>query len=243
MTNEQAKREQANEPEQSVPDDLAGASPSATDEPMQEANPADLDNSERVTAELVEGTNEDAENDDDTPEIEILEGAAEKLHQKVETLTAECESLKDQLLRARAEFDNYRKRVARDQEALRAQAAKGVLGDLLSVLDNLDMAVAHGDDGAGGLREGVEMTAKQMKDVLAKHGCVPIETAGAAFDPELHEALMQSTSDEVPEGHIVQEFQRGYRLGETVLRHSRVIVSTGPEAPGTTPEADSTAAE
>jgi molecular chaperone GrpE len=167
--------------------------------------------------------------EDDTPEMALIDDA-EELRQQVEALTQERDELRDQMLRARADFDNYRKRMMREQENARAQAAKALLGDLLPVLDHLEMAVAHGDDDSGGLREGVQMTAKQLNDVLAKHGCVPIESTGAVFNPELHEAMMQSSSDEMPEGYVVSEFQRGYRLGDIVLRHARVIVSTGPES-------------
>lgn len=168
--------------------------------------------------------------EDDAPEMELIDEPAEEWKEQLATVEKERDELRDQLLRARADFDNYRKRMMREQESVRTKAAKSLLTDLLPVLDHLEMAVAHGDDESGGLREGVQMTTKQLHDVLAKHGCAVIESAGAPFDPELHEALMQSSSEEVPEGHVVQEFQRGYRLGDSVLRHARVIVSTGPEA-------------
>ena len=174
--------------------------------------------------------------DEETPEMELMDDAADEFRSQLDKVTKERDELRDQLLRARADFDNYRKRMMREHESTRTQAAKTLLADMLPVLDHLEMAVAHGDDEKGGLREGVQMTAKQLHDVLAKHGCVPIEAAGTVFNPELHEALMQSSSDEVPEGHVVQEFQRGYRLGDIVLRHARVIVSTGPEAAETPQE-------
>ena len=210
--------------------------------PMSKKHPEDekLDESQPAAAEMpVEepenaGAPEDVIPepifDEDTPEMELVdEEPAEEWKQQLEAAEQEREELRNQLLRARADFDNYRKRMVREQESTRSQAAKSLLNDLLPVLDHLEMAVAHGDDEGGGLREGVEMTAKQLNEVLAKHGCVPIEAVGAPFDPELHEALMQSPSDDVPAGHVVQEFQRGYQLGDTVLRHARVIVSTGPE--------------
>jgi molecular chaperone GrpE len=146
----------------------------------------------------------------------------------VAALMEERDRFKDQLLRARAEFDNYRKRMERDADRLRKTAAASVIHDLLPVLDNLERALEHANDESGGLAQGVEMVLKQMHEVLARHGVGPISTVGKPFTPDLHEAMMMMESAEVPPGHVTQEFQKGYRMGERVLRHAKVAVSAAP---------------
>lgn len=140
----------------------------------------------------------------------------------------ERDALMDQLLRARAEFDNYRKRVARETEALRQRAAEALMHDLLTVIDNLDLALKYKDTDPTALAEGVEMVARQMHDILGRHGLTTIESVGKPFDPSVHEAVTQVPSNEVESDQVVQEFQRGYMLGGRVLRPSKVTVSSGP---------------
>lgn len=140
----------------------------------------------------------------------------------------ERDELMDQLLRARAEFDNYRKRVARDTEALRQRAAEALMFDLLTVIDNLDLALKYKDTDPSALAEGVGMVAKQMHDVLGRHGLKLIESVGKPFNPEVHEAVTQVPSNDVARDQVVEEFQKGYMLGGRVLRPSKVTVSSGP---------------
>jgi molecular chaperone GrpE len=154
----------------------------------------------------------------------------------VEALIAERDELRDQLLRARAEFDNYRKRVARDAEQTRLRAAESLLRDLLPVADNLELALQHAGDGEAALAEGIRMVVRQFHDVLRKAGVEPIPAVGEAFDPTVHEAVMQMPSADVAPNSIAQEFQKGYRLGEYVLRPSKVVVSTGAPEDGANPQ-------
>jgi len=157
----------------------------------------------------------------------------------VDALIAERDELNDQVLRARAEFENYRKRVARENDRLRRTAAQDLMRDLLPVLDNLERALDHADDdapataGASGFVEGVRMVLKQMCDVLARHGLESIPSLGEPFDPNVHEAMAVMPSDEHPADHVVNEFQRGYRLGEFVLRPAKVVVNAAPPPPET----------
>ena len=147
-------------------------------------------------------------------------------------MTAERDALKDQMLRTRAEFDNYRKRVLRDGEQARAAAAQGIMRELLPVADNLERALGHAGEADGPLAEGVRMVLRQFMDVLAARGLEPIAAAGIPFDPNVHEALSYMPSDAYPAGVVMNEFERGYRLGSAVLRPSRVVVSSGaPEPP------------
>jgi len=143
----------------------------------------------------------------------------------------EIAALKDQLLRARAEFDNFRKRTAREVERIRKTAAESLIHELLGVVDNLELALKHGDGDKNALAEGVRLVHKQILDVLERNGLERIDTAGKRFDPNIHEAVAQSASDEVQADHVIQEFQRGYRLGGQILRPSKVLVSRGPADP------------
>lgn len=131
--------------------------------------------------------------------------------------------LRNDLLRLQAEYVNYRKRVERDREAVRDLAVQSVLNSLLPVLDDLDAARKHGD-----LDEGpFAAVAKKFDTILAGHGLERIEDAGVAFDPNVHEALMQQPSPEVPEDHVAQVLRNGYRKGDRVIRAAQVVVSTG----------------
>ncbi len=143
----------------------------------------------------------------------------------------EIAALKDQLLRARAEFDNYRKRTAREVERIRKTAAESLIHELLGVVDNLELALKHGDSDRNALAEGVGLVHKQILDVLERNGLEKIEAVGKRFDPNVHEAVAQSASDQVQADHVIQEFQRGYRLGGQILRPSKVLVSRGPAGP------------
>ena len=159
---------------------------------------------------------------EDTVELEAVED-------RMDALSNEVEIWKDQVLRARAEFDTYRRRVARDAEKSRLMAAESIVRDLLPVLDHLELALQHAEDASGGLAEGVELVRKQMMDVLTRHGVEPIPALGEVFDPHVHEAMMRQPSDQYDADTVCQEFQRGYRLGGIVLRPSKVVVSAGRE--------------
>lgn len=167
-------------------------------------------------------TCEPTEADDEiTREVKLLDDV-QSAHEE------EIESLKDQLLRARAEFDNYRKRIARDHERIRATAAETLIRTLVPVLDSLERARDHGESDAASLCEGLEMVHKQLCDTLEQQGLRPIHALGEVFDPHFHEAVTQVDSDEVEAGSVAQEFQKGYMLGDSILRPSGVAVSRGP---------------
>lgn len=146
-------------------------------------------------------------------------------------LAAERDALRDQLLRARAEFDNYRKRVSRDMEQLRKTAAEALIRDMLPVVDNLERALAHAEDKNNPLVQGVEMVTKQFADLLSGRGLEPVAAMGIPFDPNVHEALAYQPSEEHPENTVMLEYERGYKLGDQVLRPAKVVVSSGPAAP------------
>jgi molecular chaperone GrpE len=140
---------------------------------------------------------------------------------------AERNDYLDHLQRLQAEFDNYRKRVRRDQEHLRLSAAETVVESLLPVVDNLRRAVeATREHGGEQLAHGVALVQEQLVNTLAGHGLTEIAVEpGVAFDPEVHEAVMTQPSDDHDEGSVVQVMERGYLLHGRLLRPAKVIVA------------------
>lgn len=145
---------------------------------------------------------------------------------ELEEKQKELDELKDRWLRVCAEFDNYRKRTTREIKEIREFAAESLIKDLLPVLDNFERALQHASDPEDAFVAGIRMVFNQLKDILSSRGLIPMETVGQAFNPNFHEALAQIESTQ-PEGTVVQEFERGYFLGNRVLRPAKVIVSKG----------------
>jgi molecular chaperone GrpE len=155
------------------------------------------------------------------------EGAEEV---ELEALRAENEELIEALQRVKADFDNYRKRVAREQLQILARSGERVVSKLLPVLDDLERALeaAHAHEEAK-LEEGVELVHRALAQILEREGLAPIETDGA-FDPHVHEALLTQPSA-AEEGAVIEVLQKGYRLGDRVLRPARVVVAGPKEGP------------
>jgi len=130
----------------------------------------------------------------------------------------------DLLLRTRAEFDNYRKRVDRERQDWTATAAADFLRDLLPLLDDLERALSA-DASGGAYRKGVELIHKQLLDLLAKRGARPIEAVGADFDPHVHQAVTYEQVEGRRDGEVVEELRRGYMLGDRLLRPAMVKVA------------------
>ena len=146
---------------------------------------------------------------------------------ETEALRNENEELIDTLQRLQAEFENYRKRAVRDQESLVARAHERLVKELLPVLDDLERAlVAAEQHEEATLEEGVRLVHRALADALQREGLAEIETNGR-FDPHVHEALLTQPS-EAEEGSVLEVLQKGYRLGDRVLRPSRVVVA-GPK--------------
>jgi molecular chaperone GrpE len=159
-------------------------------------------------------------------EVEEQEAREPDLEARLAAAQAEAESHLDDLRRLAAEFDNYRKRAAREQDAMFARAGERVVKELLPVLDDLERALEAAEQHEEAkLEDGVRLVHRQLADVLRKEGLAEIGTDGA-FDPHVHEALLtQPGGDAVEPGHVLQVLQKGYRLGDRVLRPARVIVS------------------
>ena len=142
---------------------------------------------------------------------------------------AEAARYRDLALRAQADFENFRKRAAREKEEALRYANNGLLERLLPVLDNFDlgMMAARQTAGAETIVTGMGMVQRQMEDFLRDAGVTTIDATGAKFDPHLHEALGHEASAEVPEGHVVRQLRKGYKLKDRLLRPANVFVSNG----------------
>jgi molecular chaperone GrpE len=156
------------------------------------------------------------------------------LEEQVAALEAERDEHLNDLKRVAAEFENYRKRVLRDQESLVARAHERLVKELLPVLDGLDRALDAAARHSGGdsqkLEEGVRLVHRELAAALEREGLAEIETNGA-FDPHVHEALLSQPSD-ADEGSVLEVVQKGYRLGDRVLRPARVVVAAPREDDG-----------
>jgi molecular chaperone GrpE len=152
-------------------------------------------------------------------------GAPELVDELAEVRSQRDEYL-DALQRLKAEFDNYRKRVAREEQQLVARASERLVKQLLPLLDDLERAVeAAGEQGEVKVADGVRLVHRALANLLAREGLVEVDTSGR-FDPHTQEALLTQSSDE-PEGAVIQVLQKGYKLGDHVLRPARVVVSSG----------------
>jgi molecular chaperone GrpE len=153
------------------------------------------------------------------------------LEEQVAALEAERDEHLNDLKRVAAEFENYRKRVLRDQESLVARAHERLVKELLPVLDDLERALAAAEEHEEArLEEGVRLVHRELAAALEREGLAEIETNGA-FDPHVHEALLSQPSD-AEEGSVLEVVQKGYRLGDRVLRPARVVVAAPREDDG-----------
>ena len=156
-----------------------------------------------------------------------------EVQDRVETLTREKAVLYDQVLRRQAEFENYRKRVDKEKTDYYQRMRAEVLLELLPVLDNFDRALASLASSEGdreSLHQGVELIHRQFSEALKKLGLQPVEAIGHMFDPHVHEAITVEPTDQHEENTIMEEFERGYRLGDRLLRPAKVKVAAALES-------------
>lgn len=159
------------------------------------------------------------------------EATPASLEEQLAAAKAEVAAHYDRFMRAAADHENFRKRVAREKDELRQYAASRVLEDLLPVIDNLGLGLVAAKQPKAeltALAGGVEMVMNQLKSALANHGLVEINPAGQPFDAHQHEALSQQPSAEVPEGKVLSVIRTGYSLNGRLLRPASVVVSSGP---------------
>jgi len=143
---------------------------------------------------------------------------------EVDRLKAERDALLDRLARLQAEFDNARKRAVREQQDFREFAGSEVIKGLLPALDSFERALKVGGN-SNEFRNGMELIYRQLQDALQKAGVQPISAAGQAFDPRFHEAIEMVDTNEVPDHHVLEELQRGYKFKDRLLRPAMVRVA------------------
>ncbi|MDY6861443.1 MAG: nucleotide exchange factor GrpE [Thermodesulfobacteriota bacterium] len=166
-------------------------------------------------------------------ENEIKEvGELELLHSKLEEAEKKAEDQYDQLLRTKAEFQNYKKRVEKEKNGIIQYAGEKILRELiLSIIDNLERTISHTTEPQNikAIVEGIELILNQLKKDLERFGVKQIESLGKLFDPTRHEAVARTLNAEIPENTITEEIQKGYLYNDKLLRPAKVCVSTIPQ--------------
>jgi molecular chaperone GrpE len=157
---------------------------------------------------------------------------------RITALEAEKADFKDRMLRIAAEFENYKKRARKEQTDNEAKVREAVLRDMLEVMDNLERATAATGGAADlqSVQQGIALVLRLFAQKLERYDVKPLETKGKPFDPRLHEAISQAPSTESPPGTVLNELQKGYKIGERLLRPAAVVVAIAPT--GTPPAND-----
>lgn len=164
------------------------------------------------------------------------DAALESRDEAMDRMAQEVEQARQRVLMAQAELENFRKRTRKDYEEQLRYAALPLVEDVLQVRDNLVRAIeaasssAEAGEAVEGLKSGVQLVTKQLDDILAKHGVKPIPAVGEVFDPNFHQAIAQTPSDQHQEGIVAIEATAGFQMHDRVVRPSQVVVSTGPAA-------------
>jgi len=145
-------------------------------------------------------------------------------------LQADLARFRDLALRSQADFENYKKRSAREREEAIKYANSSLLERLVSIIDNFELGLAAAKEQGekSPIYSGMVLVRKQLNDLLAENGLHPIEAEGRRFDPNVHEAIAHEPSDHVPEGIVLRQTRRGYRFKDRLLRPAKVVVSSGP---------------
>ena len=145
-------------------------------------------------------------------------------------LQADLDRFRDLAMRSQADFENYKKRSAREKEEAIKYANASLLEKLVSIVDHFELGLeaARGENEKSPIYSGMSLVLKQLQDFLGENGLQPIDAVRQEFDPNLHEAIAHEPSDEIPEGAVIRQTRRGYRLKDRLLRPSAVVVSSGP---------------
>jgi molecular chaperone GrpE len=167
-------------------------------------------------------------------EAEVIPASSPEQLDDLQARTAKANEYKDNWIRAAADLENFKKRAARERTEAAQFANASLLQKLIPILDNFEMAqtaaqTAQGDKLAS-LQSGIAMIQQQLKSAFTETGLEEIDATGKLFDPTLHEAVSQQETAEVPEGHVVQQLRKGYKLRERLLRPATVIVAKSPAA-------------
>jgi len=183
-----------------------------------------VDDSVKINDETQQESTSQEESTENEPQ------AAEKPQDPVKTLEQEKNDLSDRLLRTMAEFDNYRKRVTREKEGLVKYGTERLALEILPVVDNFERALEQSEQStdAGPVVDGLKMILKQLLTALEKFEIKPFDSRGEQFNPEIHEAMAQQEHADHEDNTVIEQLQKGYMLGEKMIRPARVIVSRAP---------------
>ncbi|HEX3018770.1 MAG TPA: nucleotide exchange factor GrpE [Chitinispirillaceae bacterium] len=194
-------------------------------------NSADPSLQDKKTAEneQKQQQNSDAQNVAEQPPVEQQ---PEQVKESIEELKALIDNEKDRYLRLMAEFDNYKKRISRDYDRLVESANEKLMIDLIDVRENFDRAIRSVDNSTDtqSLFDGIKLIYNKFESVLQKNGLEVFASTGDLFDPMVHDALMKTANQEIPEDHIADVYEKGYKLKGRVIKHAKVIVSSGPQS-------------
>jgi molecular chaperone GrpE len=185
----------------------------------------------KIQTDSKKAQNREIEPESTPPDEQIVNGQDDpikELEAKLEAKEKEAGETYDRLLRASAEFDNYKKRSSREMEEFRKFANQSLIKEMLSVVDNLELAMNSTDGHKAidkDLLQGLEMTHKEILRVFDKFNVKPIDAKGQPFDPTFHEAVMQEETDDSPKNTVINELQRGYMIHDRLLRPSMVVVA------------------
>ena len=183
----------------------------------------DIEKQDELEEELNDSAEETAEETEEKEEKENAEETAEEISEE-DKLKAELAESKDKYLRLMAEYDNFRKRSAKERLELSAAVKGDTVADILPVIDNFERALnTETEDEA--YKQGIEMIFKQFTDALTKLGIEPIDPVGEVFDPNIANAVNQIEDPELGENVVAQVFQKGYRIGDKVIRYAMVVVA------------------
>jgi molecular chaperone GrpE len=180
-------------------------------------------------AETADNDKQDFKRDSDQAAENRVDEPQEDLAEKLKLKEQEAQENYDRLLRVSAEFDNYKKRASRDMEEFRKYSNQALIKEMLSVVDNLELAMNSTDGHKAidkGLLDGLAMTHKGIIKVFEKFNVKPISAKGQPFDPTFHEAVMQEETDEYPANTVINELQKGYLIHDRLLRPSMVVVAS-----------------
>lgn len=181
-----------------------------------------MDNKERRN-EMAEGKHAMEKEKKESKEAKKNDDLIE-IKKENETLRIQLDETNDRLKRVAAEFDNYKKRNEKEKVGMYSSVMADVVSNFLPVIDNLEKAVASQTEDEG-YKQGVELVLKQFKDVLKANGVTEIEAVGKTFDPELHEAVSLVVDESLGEKEVKEEYRKGYKIGDKVIRHSMVVVA------------------
>ncbi|MCX7713058.1 MAG: nucleotide exchange factor GrpE [Chthoniobacterales bacterium] len=219
---------------------------SHTDIPQESSNSQPLDpklknvdpNSSKSTHVIQEEQKEKSELAPPSPSTESssTQQTPQQTDSQLETLKAELRKYYEIALRTQADFDNYRKRIAREREESIRYANAALLERLLPILDSFELGLqtARKTPEAEPIAKGFELVERQLQDFLRECGVEPVDAVGKPFDPNLHEAVSQQHHDQIPPGHVIHQIRRGFKLHDRLLRPATVIVSCGKPLEGVT---------